>query len=218
MSPKDVSRLQAHRGARRRELAYAAARIMAEEQVAEFEHARRKAAERLGIGDKRLWPDNEEIQTQLHEQQRLFGGAARQHEERVLLEQALAAMRLLAAFHPRLVGAALAGTATREQGLELHLFADSPEEVIWALIDQRIPWDSDAAYFRYADGERLEHPVLSFVAGGIPIRLSVLPVKARRHPPLDPVFNHPERGANRRDIEQQLAAIEIADIRPGIQD
>lgn len=191
----------------RRELAYGAARLMAEEHIAEFEQARRKAAERLGITDKRLWPDNEEIQTLLEEQQRLFGGAARIDEERALLEQALAAMQVFDAFHPRLVGAARAGAASRTQGLELYLFAETPEEVIWTLIDRHIPWENAAAQFRYANGERQEHPVLCFVAGALPIRLNVLPVKARRNPPLDPVFNRPERGASRHDLEAQLEAL-----------
>ncbi|MBK1649141.1 hypothetical protein CKO36_11120 [Rhabdochromatium marinum] len=191
--------------ARHRQLAYEAARLMADDLIEDFEHARRKAAEQLGITDKRQWPDNLEIQQQLLERQRLFGGAARQRECRALLEQALAAMQVFAPFQPRLVGAALAGTATYQQGFELQVFADSPEEVIWRLIDRKIPWSVDQGQFRYAGNQRLEHPILRFLAGMVPVQIVVLPIKARRNPPLDPVSNRPQRGASPRDLEDQLA-------------
>lgn len=188
----------------RQQLAYAAARIMAEEQVSEFEHARRKAAARLGLTDKALWPDNEEIQQRLLEQQRLFGGETYRREHERLLEQVLAAMQLLNAFNPRLVGQALTGAATCEQGFALQVFADSTEEVIWTLIDCHIPWNADQAQFRYAGNQRQEHPILCFVAGKLPVQLIVLPEKARHNPPLDPVTNRPQRGASRKQVEQQL--------------
>lgn len=49
----------------RQRLAYEAARIMVDQGVREFDRARCKAAERAGIGDRRLWPKNEEIQEAL---------------------------------------------------------------------------------------------------------------------------------------------------------
>ncbi len=189
----------------RQRLAYEAARIMDAEQISEFEHARRKAAERMGINNKRLWPDNEEIQQRLVEQRRLFGGESHRQAQRALLEQALAAMDLFAAFHPRLVGPALAGTATRQQGLDLQVFADSPEEIIWTLIDRHIPWSSNQGQFRYSGNRRVEHQMMHFLAGSMPVRILVLPDKARRDPPIDPVSNRPERGASRQDIENRLA-------------
>lgn len=199
----------------RRYLAYEAARIMDENQSPEFEHARRKAAERLGIANRRLWPSNEEIQALLLEQQRLFGGRAHAREHRELLRQALAAMTLLEDFEPRLIGAAWAGTATLDQGLDMQLFAESPEDVIWTLIDHRIPWREDERPFRYADGARVTHPIVRFLAGGVPIRLIVLPHKAKRNPPLDPVSNRPERGAARLDVERHLQETTAGDDREG---
>jgi hypothetical protein len=190
--------------AQRQRLAYEAARIMSDEQIDEFEHARRKAAERMGVTNRRLWPDNEEIQQRLLEQQRLFGGASRRRERLALLEQGLAAMQLFENFSPRLVGPAWAGTASAQQGLDLHLFSDNAEEVIWTLIDLKIPWEADQGQFRYSDNTAKEHPILSFVAGTLPVRIAVLPAKARQHPPLDAVSNRPERGANRAQLEQEI--------------
>gem|GEM_PF-4742373 len=65
---------------RRQRLAYEAARIMVDQGIRGFGHARRKAAERAGIDDRRLWPKNGEIQAALLQQQRLFQGAQRESE------------------------------------------------------------------------------------------------------------------------------------------
>jgi len=180
--------------ARRRRFAYEAARIMVEEDSPNFERARRKAAARLGVTDKRSWPDNAEIHEMLLEQRRLFD-AVRARDLNTLRACALAAMTTLRAFAPRLVGAALAGTATLSQGVRLHLFADTPEEVLRTLFDRGIPWSEHEECLRYADGTRRNHPALRFVAGDIPVELMLLPLQARRHPPLDAVTERPERGA-----------------------
>jgi hypothetical protein len=54
------------------------------------------------------------------------------------------------AFRPRLIGPALRGTATPEHGIELRLFADSPEEVLMELMERRIPWQQREETQRYA--------------------------------------------------------------------
>ncbi|WPL15900.1 putative nucleotidyltransferase [Thiorhodovibrio winogradskyi] len=190
-----------------------------DEQITEFEHARRKAAERMGVTNRRLWPDNGEIQERLLEQQRLFGGSTYQDEQHSLLQQSLAAMQLFVSFTPRLVGPVLAGTATRAQGIELQVFTDNTEEIIWTLIDHRIPWSADQASFRYAGNQRQDHPIVRFLAGAVPVQIDVLPPKARHNPPLDPVSNRPQRGASPDQVAQLLTETQCC-IRssPGNQD
>jgi hypothetical protein len=188
----------------RRRLAYESARILAEYGPGEFDRARRKAAARLGISDKRCWPDNEEINDALVAQQRLFEPdmdadlvAVRRH--------ALQAMREFARFRPRLVGPALRGTATRAHGIELRLFADSPEEVLLELLQRRIPWQEGEVSLRYANGVMQAHPVFEFVAGDIPVSLQVLPWQGLREPPLDAVSDRPERGLDADELSALLA-------------
>lgn len=189
---------------RRRRLAYEAARIMVEEDLPDFARARRKAAARLGANDKRGWPDNAEIHAFVLEQRRLFD-ARHASDLHALRHCALAAMDTLHAFSPRLVGAALAGSATRHQGVRLYLFPDTPEEVLHALLDRGIPWREHEETLRYADGSRRNHPGVRFVAGDIPVELVLLPPKARHHPPLDPVTQRPERGAGIDEVRRLLA-------------
>jgi hypothetical protein len=180
----------------RHRLAYEAARILAEQGDQAFERARRKAAERTGILNRRDWPTNDEIQTALLEQRRLFQSGQAAADLHRLREQAAAAMRTFSRFLPRLVGPALSGTGDLRQGVRLHLFADSPEELVFALLDQGIPWHEREEALRYSGGLRRMQPVFAFIAGGIPFTLVVLPLQALRNPPLDPVTERPDRGAD----------------------
>lgn len=189
----------------RRRLAYEAARILVEHDPSALDRARRKAAARLGVTDKRCWPDNAEINDALLEQQQLFEPDERARSLTDLRRHALSAMREFADFRPRLVGAALRGTATREHGVELRLFADSPEEVLMALMDRRIPWQEREVVQRYASGSVETCPVFAFVAGDIPVHLQVLPWQARRQPPLDTVSERPERGIDADELAALLA-------------
>lgn len=195
--------------AHRQRLAYEAARIMMEHGAREFDRARRKAAERAGIGDKRCWPNNEEIQEALLQHRRLFHGEGQEQALRKLCEQALAAMRTFAAFTPRLVGSALAGSTDPLQGVRLHLFTDIPEDVVFRLLDQGIPWQEREGVLRYGGGTRRTHPVFSFLAGETPFELVVLPIASRRSPPLSDIGERPDRGAGITEVARLLERLSV---------
>ncbi len=178
---------------------------MRELGLIEFEHGRRKAVERLGIGNKRCWPDNAEIQAALEAEYRLFQPRAQHRVTTLLCEQALAAMQTFAEFEPRLVGPAVAGTASLEQGVRLHLFADDTRPILFRLIDKGIPWQAGDSQHRYADGSRQTHPTFAFVAGEVPIELVVLPAHARRSPPLSAISERPERGLDPQAVARLLS-------------
>ncbi len=188
----------------RERLAYEAARMMVEQGIADLDWARRKAVERTGILDRRNWPSNEAIQEAVLTQRRLFMGTAHARANLSLRREAARAMRLLESFAPRLVGSALTGIGDRQAGVELFLFADRPEDVLFTLIERRIPWEEDERGFRYASGQRCVHPAFRFMAGDTPFELIVLPPAARRHPPLDPLNEKPWRGASLAEVERML--------------
>jgi len=188
----------------RQRLAYEAARILVDQGERELGRARRKAAARAGIDDKRLWPKNEEIQAALLEQQRLFQGERRADELKSLRRQALIALETFAAFAPRLVGPVLTGSANLAQGVRLHLFADNPEDVVLALFDRSIPWQEHDELFRYGGGLRHTHPVFAFYAGETTFALVVLPLWAQSNPPLDAVSGRPERGVGATEVARLI--------------
>jgi hypothetical protein len=167
-------------GARQR-MAYEAARIMVEQGLADFDRARRKAAVRTGILDRRSWPSNEAIAEALLTQRRLFQDLSHARELEQLRQVAIEAMGAFHGFSPRLIGPVLDGAGPVEPGVQLYLFAERPEEVVFRLV------------FR-------------FFAGETPVELIVLPRSALRNPPLDPVTERPERGASREELERLMAA------------
>lgn len=191
-------------GARQR-MAYEAARIMVEQGLADFDRARRKAAERTGILDRRSWPSNEAIAEALLTQRRLFHDLGHTREVERLRREAAEAMRAFKEFSPRLTGPVLGGTGSIDLGIQLYLFAERPEEVVFRLLDRQIPWQERERSLRYRGGERRNHPVFRFFAGETPVELIVLPRFAQRNPPLDPVTERPDRGADLKELERLMA-------------
>lgn len=182
----------------RQQLTYIAARLLLADPTLGAERARRKAAQQLGGVDVRYWPSAAEVLAILAQEQRLFCPQQPQVLH-TLRTQALAAMRHFARFQPRLVGSVLAGNADNNSRVSLHLFADTTEEVILAMLDANIPCQQRERTVRYANGERHCHLVLYFIAGTNEFELLILPSQAQRNPPLNLTTERPERGA---DIEQ----------------
>jgi hypothetical protein len=191
--------------AQRERIAYEAARIIVDQGTDDFDRARRKAAERIGVLDRRQWPTNEAVKDAVLAQRRLFRGQADQDELHGLRRLALQAMEQLDRFSPRLVGGVLSGALGAGANIELFLFADRPEDVIFALLDRGIPWREAERVMRYSCGSRCTHPAFRFLAGHASVELVVLPLRALRDMPMDPVTERRQRGADRRDLEQLLA-------------
>jgi len=191
----------------RQQIAHEAAKLMVENGIRDYQLAKRKAAARLGLGDARDLPRNDEIEREREAYQRLFG--AEEHSRHVvsLRRHALEAMRLLDDFGPRLVGSVLSGTADRHSEICLHLFSDPPEEVALFLLDRGIPHDQGEARVRFqADGhERL--PAFRFLAGEAQVELVVFSARARRRTPLSPVDGRPMRRAKLAEV---VALVEAA--------
>lgn len=128
----------------RRELAYLAARLVAEEGVTDFAFAKQKAARQAGLADARLLPDNREIEAALRDYQELFQSETQPDELRALREAALALMRRLADFRPALVGPVLGGTANQFSEITLQVFADDAKELALFLVNHRWVHEDDA--------------------------------------------------------------------------
>ena len=135
----------------------------------------------------------------------MFRGADHRRELGQLRETALQAMRSLAPFRPRLVGPVLQGSADHGSRVQLHLFADTAEEVIFRLLELGIPWRDGERNFLYRDGRRTRHPSFRFRAGDSEIELVVFPVAGLRQPPLEPGQQRPLERASREQLERLLA-------------
>ena len=206
MSRGEHHRIHAHDRLQRNRLRVAqeAARLMSEHGIRDFHHAKLKAAERLGILDTQALPRNLEIEQALREHQRLFLADSQPQLLRQRREAAVEAMRFLAAFEPRLVGAVLEGTADAHSAVCLHVYSDDPEAVVLYLREHGVPIDTQVRRLRYSRDDQPEYPVLLFAADELPFDLTVLPRDALRQAPLDRADDRPMRRASLAQVEMLL--------------
>lgn len=189
----------------RHQIALQAARILAEQRYLSYDEARSKAARHLGAdNNRRNLPDNQEIELALKEYQAIFQSDRQPNALRKLRQQAVNAMQMLERFQPRLTGDVLSGTADEQSPVQLFLFCDSAEEVIFFLLDQKIPWKESEVVLHYPKGRTLKHPCFSFRAGDIAIELIVLAYNAIKNPPLSSLHGRPDKGASLANLQNLL--------------
>jgi hypothetical protein len=167
--------------------------MMAEEGIADYAFAKRKAARQLGMEDAHCLPGNAEIESELRLYQGIYHGEQHTTMLHSLRTDALAAMRLLERFDPHLTGAVLEGTAGRHAETELHLFADSDKEVEIFLLNNEIPYQTGEKSFQLGS-ERRKVPVFTLEGPSGPIRLSVFAPDDARSMPRNTQGDGPTRG------------------------
>lgn len=192
-------------GQERSRIVQEAARIICEESLSDYRLAKQKAVQRLGYGPQAALPSNADIHAAVIEYQRLFGG--REYAQRLqrLRRTALQAMRLLADYRPRLVGAVATGATTEAHRVQLHCFADKPEVIDLLLESRGLPFEVDERRYRYGNGQVADVPVLSFMAAETGVQVAVFPERELRHPPLSPVDGLPMKRLAAPDVEALAA-------------
>jgi hypothetical protein len=161
----------------RRAIASAAARLMAEEGIADYGTAKRKAARGLGAGDGEALPTNEEVEAELRTWQSLYQEDEQRERVHDLRATALQVMHLLSEFNPYLTGSALDGTAGRYSAAEIELFADSSKDVEIALLSHGISYEVMDRRKPGLDSQ------LAIDWDDIPVLLSIYPPVAERQLP-----------------------------------
>jgi len=124
----------------RARIATVAARLIVEHGLADWSLAKRKAARQLMLPERVALPADDEIQEALASHHALFGGEAHEAALRRQREEALAWLRELAAFEPRLVGGVAAGWATEHSDIRIELTADDSKAVELALINRSVAY------------------------------------------------------------------------------
>ena len=113
-----------------------AARLMAEDGIQDYSLAKRKAARRLGAEDTRHLPDNSEIEAALRQRFALYQPQQETYIQS-LRECALGLMQKFLRFTPRLIGPVLSGSATRFAGIELMVFCEDLNEILFFFIQEK---------------------------------------------------------------------------------
>jgi len=191
----------------RQRIAEEAARLIATEGIRDYRLAKRKAAERLGAPETRNLPANREIEAALVRYQSLFQAEAHAEVLSRLRRIAMEAMRFFAPFSPRLTGSVLSGTASEYSDVNLHLFAETPEEVVFHMQQHGLPYDEDQRRFRYErHGPQHLYPVLRFVVSDTPVEAVIFPRDGIRQAPRSSLDGRPMARASLERLEEMVAA------------
>jgi hypothetical protein len=155
-------------------IASLAAKLMAEDGIADYSIAKRKAVASLGCPANARLPENAEVEGELRAYQRLF--QKREQEERLtdLRQKAIACMEILGRFNPYLSGAVLEGTAGRNAEIDIQLFADSAKEVEIFLLNEHIEYRHEVPRSEHAEA------VLAIDEDGAAVKLVIYPAFGER--------------------------------------
>ena len=157
----------------RRQIAYIAARMLAEDGIRDFAAAKWKAARQAGLEDARLLPDNQEIEDALREYQGLYQSEDQPAHLRRLREVAVKVMRDFSEFRPALVGSVLSGTAGQHSDVNLQLFTDDPKTLTLFLLNRRCRFEEGSRRMRR--GEQMDEvPRYRLEVDGVAVTLTVL--------------------------------------------
>ena len=185
---------------RRQGLAREAARILAQTQSGDYQSAKQKALRNLGLPAQTPLPRNQEIEAALFEHRQLFGGTEERQHLIELRRSALTAMRELQVFKPRLTGAVLRGSANINSTVQLHLFADTIEDVGFFLQDKGIPYRHIEQRFDTGGSRKHSIPGYGLVADGIAFDLLVFSGSDRHLRPQCPIEGGTMRRASANEV------------------
>lgn len=185
----------------REQLAHQAARIIAEEGVADLAFAKRKAAKQLGAADTQHLPSNEEVEAALHTYRMLYQTDTHPDTLRELREEALAAMQVFAEFNPYLTGSVLSGSAGEDSDINLMLFSDDAKAVLLSLLNNNIDFEDGEWRARIGGHEEIVPSYTLTSESNVLIHIIVLPENMRHSG-----SRHPETHADIAAVEALLAS------------
>ncbi len=188
-------------------VAQEAARIMVEEGVRDYQLAKHKAMSRLGLSERTVLPRNTEIEQAIRSHRELFFTEQDRRHETGLWRAALSAMRFLDPFDPRLVGPVLSGTAGRHSVVNLHIYADAVEEVLFHFMDARVRFRSIERRLRFGKEGPGLYPGVMFEDTGAEVEAIVLSWTDQRRAPLSTVDGRPMRRADIREVAGRVQGL-----------
>ena len=134
----------------RRAIAHEAARLLYLNEESEYYRAKQKASRRLCQG----WvkpadlPTNAEIRDAVQSFARTHEGPGRLDALRNMRLSALRVLRLIAKFHPKLIGSVLTGHVRQGSDIDIHVFSDSIESVASCFDAECIPYEIERKQVR----------------------------------------------------------------------
>ncbi len=192
----------------REQLAHHAAKLIAEDGIADFASAKRKAARQLGASDTQHLPSNREVEEALHSYRALYQHESHPDILHQLRTEALVRMQQFSAFNPYLTGSVLSGTAGEHSDINLTLYSDDAKAVLLFLLRSKLAFEEGTWRIRLGGREESVPSYTLSSESGTLIHIIVLPESARHS------------GSRHPDTHAGIAAISklIEDTGAGIED
>ena len=189
-------------------IACEAARLMYEDGVREYRDAKRKAAKRFGPEKELSLGSHLPTNAQIHQElARLIAVTEKDLLPERLLKlrvTALAYLELFADFSPYLVGSVLSGAVTSRSDVDIHLFADTVEEVEELLARRGIPFETETVPIRKG-GVVTDYTHVYLEDQGTVIECSVYPVAQRRNRTTSSITGKPMERAGIGQLKKIIA-------------
>jgi len=163
----------------REQLAYDAARLMAEGGITDYAFAKRKAAKQKGIADTQHLPSNNEIEMALRSFRALYQSESYPLVLYQLRQQAFATMHLLKQFHPFLTGSVLDGTAGEQSDINLLIFSDDEKALMMFLLNHNLSFEGGVWDAHLTVKQKDVPSFMIRTETGVPVHIAVLPESAR---------------------------------------
>jgi len=193
------------RNHKKEQLTQEAARLLYEEGYRDYQLAKQKATERLGIGNNSVnQPSHLEIHHALVKYSSLFATAENKQHLNELRKIAIEAMGFLKNYSPRLTGHVLEGTAGLHAPITLHLFAETAEEVMFFLGDNNIPFQTHEQQ-HIIRNKKSKVPLLVFYVDDIEVELLLLPEGNTRIPPTNSITGKKMQYIDIEDVKKLQA-------------
>jgi len=159
----------------RTEIAQLAAKLIIEHGLDDWSHAKRKAARQLGVNEQNNLPNREEVEQAMREYNSLYRPQSQAQMLRTRRAEALAWMKALASFSPRLTSGVATGLATEHSEIRVEVVADDSKSIELFLLSR------DIAFEPTASGRgSVDYPQYLIEADGATLRLVVITPGQRR--------------------------------------
>ena len=188
-------------------VAQEAARLIVDQGIRDYRVAKKKAAQKLGLGTRGSLPGNVEIERAVSDHLLLFLGDHHLELLYALRRTALITMQMLDHFSPRLVGPVLAGTADVNSAVNLHLFSDEPELVAFHLGDMRLNFKSYERRLKTRRNQVETYPGYEFRHEHNIVQATVFPYDGMRQAPISPIDGKPMKRADTSAVQQLMEAM-----------
>lgn len=164
-------------------IAREAARLMVDEGIEQYFHAKHQAAQAL-MGPRVssiCLPSNREIRAALLTRARWLEGPARTARLKEMRGLSLHLMDLLQDYQPRLIGSVVSGAIHARSDIDLQLFTDRDDRVEQVLEEEGLDWEREDKHIAGPGGaQHFLH--FHFAVEDIPVELSVYPPWALDQP------------------------------------